>query len=38
HHAEKAIAAGSRDLPCHGPLTAAIRAGTRMAIWLSERV
>lgn len=38
HHAEEAIAAGSRDAPCHGPLTSAIRAGTRLAIWLSERV
>jgi ubiquinone biosynthesis monooxygenase Coq7 len=38
HHAEEAIASGSREAPCHGPLTSAIRAGTRLAIWLSERV
>jgi ubiquinone biosynthesis monooxygenase Coq7 len=38
HHAEEAVNAGSREAPCHGPLTSAIRAGTRLAIWLSERV
>ncbi|MDX1484152.1 MAG: demethoxyubiquinone hydroxylase family protein [Alphaproteobacteria bacterium] len=37
-HKRRAIAEGARDAPVHGPLTAAIRAGTRMAIWLSERV
>ncbi|MGE0650953.1 MAG: demethoxyubiquinone hydroxylase family protein, partial [Alphaproteobacteria bacterium] len=37
-HARTALASGARDTPCHEPLTAAIRAGTRLAIWLSERV
>jgi ubiquinone biosynthesis monooxygenase Coq7 len=37
-HKQRAIAAGARDAPAHGPVTAAIRAGTRVAIWLSERV
>ena len=37
-HKERAIAAGAREAPAHGPVTAAIRAGTRIAIWLSERV
>jgi ubiquinone biosynthesis monooxygenase Coq7 len=37
-HARTALDAGARDTPCHAPLTAAIRAGTRLAIWLSERV
>lgn len=37
-HAAEAVAAGSREAPGHKPLTAAIRAGTKLAIWLSERV
>jgi ubiquinone biosynthesis monooxygenase Coq7 len=37
-HAATAIESGAREAPCHGPLTDAIRAGTRLAIWLSERV
>ena len=37
-HKQRAIDHGARGAPCHGPLTAAIRAGTRAAIWLSERV
>ena len=37
-HRKRAVAEGARDAPCHGPVTAAIRAGTRVAIWLSERV
>jgi ubiquinone biosynthesis monooxygenase Coq7 len=37
-HKARAIAEGAKDAPAHGPLTAAIRAGTRAAIWLSERV
>ena len=37
-HRQRAIAEGAREAPAHGPVTAAIRAGTRIAIWLSERV
>lgn len=37
-HAATAVQSGAREAPCHGPLTDAIRAGTRLAIWLSERV
>lgn len=37
-HFETALAEGAGDTPCHAPLTAAIKAGTRLAIWLSERV
>ncbi|MCH7635693.1 MAG: demethoxyubiquinone hydroxylase family protein, partial [Proteobacteria bacterium] len=33
-----AIAEGAHEAPAHGPVTAAIRCGTRLAIWLSERV
>jgi ubiquinone biosynthesis monooxygenase Coq7 len=37
-HRETALAAGAREAPAYGPLTAAIKAGTRVAIWLSERI
>ncbi len=37
-HKQRAISEGARQAPAHGPVTAAIRAGTRIAIWLSERV
>ncbi len=37
-HRETALQEGARAAPAHGPLTATIRAGTRLAIWLSERV
>lgn len=37
-HKARAIAEGAGQAPAHGPVTAAIRAGTRVAIWLSERV
>ena len=37
-HRERAIAEGAHEAPAHGPVTAAIRCGTRLAIWLSERV
>lgn len=36
HHAE-ALDAGAEDAPLYGPMTALIRAGARLAIWLSER-
>ena len=37
-HKEAAVAAGARDATGHGPLTAVIRAGCRVAIKLSERL
>jgi len=37
-HRDTALAHGAREAPAHGLLTAAIKAGSRMAIWLSERV
>jgi ubiquinone biosynthesis monooxygenase Coq7 len=37
-HRRAALAAGAREAPGYGPLSAAIRAGTRLAIWLSERI
>jgi ubiquinone biosynthesis monooxygenase Coq7 len=37
-HKETAIAHGAADAPAHEALTTAIKAGTRLAIWLSTRV
>ncbi len=37
-HRDEALAAGAREAPGHAPMTAMIRAGTRLAIWLSQRV
>jgi ubiquinone biosynthesis monooxygenase Coq7 len=37
-HRDEAIAEGAREAPGHGPLTAAIRAGCRAAIRISERI
>ncbi len=37
-HRDAAIAEGARRSPALDPLKSAIRAGTRVAIWLSERV
>ena len=37
-HRDMAIAHGAEDAPAYKPLNNAIRAGTRLAIWLSERV
>jgi ubiquinone biosynthesis monooxygenase Coq7 len=37
-HRDEAIAEGARAAPAHGALTAAIRAGCRAAIRLSERI
>ena len=37
-HRDTAIAHGSEEAPAYKPLSAAIRAGTRLAIWLSERI
>ena len=38
HHRETAIAHEAELAPGYQPLTRAIKAGTRLAIWLSERV
>jgi demethoxyubiquinone hydroxylase (CLK1/Coq7/Cat5 family) len=37
-HRDEAVAEGAREAPAHGLLTAAIRAGCRAAIRLSERI
>lgn len=37
-HRDEALAAGARDTPGYEALTAAIKAGSRLAIWLSERI
>ena len=37
-HGEAAIAHGARDAPAYLPLTAVVKAGSRAAIWLSERI
>jgi ubiquinone biosynthesis monooxygenase Coq7 len=37
-HREEALAAGAREAPGYTALTAAIKTGSRLAIWLSERI
>jgi ubiquinone biosynthesis monooxygenase Coq7 len=37
-HRDEALAAGAEDAPGYEVLTAAIRAGSRLAIWLSTRI
>ena len=37
-HRDTALAEGAEDTPGYEPLSAAIKAGSRLAIWLSERV
>ena len=37
-HRDTAIAHGSEEAPAYKSLSATIRAGTRLAIWLSERI
>ncbi|MGE0724897.1 MAG: demethoxyubiquinone hydroxylase family protein [Alphaproteobacteria bacterium] len=37
-HRDTALAAGAMDAPAYPVLTAAIKAGSRLAIWLSERI
>lgn len=37
-HRDTAYDHGAREAPAYGVLSGAIRAGTRLAIWLSERV
>ncbi len=38
HHREVSLQHGARTAPAYVPLTAAIKAGTRLAIWLSKRI
>ena len=37
HHRDVAVEQGAREAPAHPLLTGAIKAGSRLAIWLSER-
>jgi ubiquinone biosynthesis monooxygenase Coq7 len=37
-HRDEALAAGARETPGYEPLAAAIKAGSRLAIWLSTRI
>lgn len=37
-HKDVALAAGAEQATAYGPMTAAIKAGSRLAIWLSTRV
>ncbi|MBM3647778.1 MAG: demethoxyubiquinone hydroxylase family protein [Alphaproteobacteria bacterium] len=37
-HKDTALAAGAEQAPAYMPLTAAIKAGSRLAIWLSTRL
>ena len=37
-HKETALAEGAREAPAYPLLSAAVKSGSRLAIWLSERV
>jgi len=37
-HKDEALASGAEEAPGYRPLTAAIKAGSRLAIWLSTRI
>ncbi len=37
-HKQTALNRGARQAPAYGPLSNAIRAGSKLAIWLSERI
>ena len=37
-HKDEALAAGAEQAPAYRPLTAAIKAGSKLAIWLSTRI
>jgi len=37
-HRDEALASGAADVPAYAALTAAIKAGSRLAIWLSTRI
>jgi len=38
HHRDVSLEHGAKTAPAYVPLTAAIKAGTRLAIWLSKRI
>ncbi len=38
HHRDVSLAHGAESAPAYLPLTTAIKAGTRLAIWLSKRI
>jgi ubiquinone biosynthesis monooxygenase Coq7 len=38
HHRDVALEHGALEAPGHGLLTGAVKAGSRLAIWLSERI
>lgn len=38
HHRDVSLQHGAQSAPAFEPLTAAIKAGTRLAIWLSKRI
>ena len=37
-HKDEALASGAEQAPAYEALTAAIKAGSRLAIWLSTRI
>ena len=37
-HRDEGLAHGARETPCYEALSGAIKAGSRLAIWLSERI
>ncbi len=37
-HRDTGLAAGAEEMPGYRPFTGAVKAGTRLAIWLSERI
>lgn len=37
-HRDTGLAHGAEAAPAHGPLTAVVKTGSRLAIWLSERI
>ncbi len=37
-HRDEALASGAEEAPAYGALTSAIKAGSRLAIWLSTRI
>jgi ubiquinone biosynthesis monooxygenase Coq7 len=37
-HKDEALASGAEQAPAYRPLTAAIKAGSKLAIWLSSRI
>lgn len=37
-HRDTGLAHGAREAPAHAALTAVVKAGSRLAIWLSERI